>query len=580
MAGVPHDVARPARSDRPHSAPPVAPRAPAGMVRRFLVAYAVTFRVIASYALLRVRGRFFGRRMTDEELLELHRRNARLVLRTILDLQGLFIKVGQLISIMTNFLPEAFRAELERLQDQVPPRPYEQIAGRIREEFGKAPEEVFASFNPAPLASASLGQVHAATLGAGERVAVKVQHLDIDKVVRVDLKTIRRILSIVQRFVPVQGLDSYYHQIREMILAELDFDSEASNIERIAKNFAADPNVRFPKVFRDFSTKRVLTTGFVEGVKITDLAGIDALGVDRKELARRVLTAYCQMIFVDGVYHADPHPGNILVQGDGGIVFLDFGATATLSPSMREGIPEFLEGVIKRDTEKIIASLRKMGFIARTGSDEVSERVIEHFHRRFQEEIRLDAFNLRDIRIDPQKGIESLVDLRKMGVSVRELTGAFHVPKDWVLLERTILLLTGLCTHLDPDMNPMSIIRPYLEEFVLGKDRDWTGLMMQAVRDTALTALSLPNDMKRYLGKAMKGELELRFRGMPESARLLYALGHQVIYTLCGLASGGAAFALHLRGEHAAVRLPAGIAIAFGVLLLGSFWTARRYRRR
>ena len=166
------------------------------------------------------------------------------------------------------------------------------------------------------------------------------------------------------------------------------------------------------------------------------------------------------MIFVDGTYHADPHPGNILVRKDGALILLDFGAVAQLSPQMREGIPEFLEGVIRRDTERLVRALRKMGFISRTSDDATVDKIIEYFHRRFQEEVKLESFNLSDIKIDPQKGLENLLDLRKMNVGLKELSGAFHVPKDWVLLERTILLLYGCCTLLDRELNPMAIIQP------------------------------------------------------------------------------------------------------------------------
>src|SRR5262249_46072325 len=238
-----------------------------------------------------------------------HLRNARRVQRTILELQGLFIKVGQLLSIMANFLPAQFRAGLEALQDRVPPRPYREIAARVREELGKDVPALFTRFVEAPIASASLGQVHEAWLTDGTHVAVKVQHRDIDEIVRLDLHTIRRIMSIVTLFIPVQGLDAYYHQIKSMISEELDFIRETRNITRIADNFAKQPSVVFPRPIDELCTKRVMVTTFVEGVKVADLAALDQLGVDRKALARRIVQVFCQQIFVDGVYHADPHPG-------------------------------------------------------------------------------------------------------------------------------------------------------------------------------------------------------------------------------------------------------------------------------
>ncbi len=515
---------------------------------RFVRAYTTTFQVISSYLAVFWMAKLLGRAYRDQRIKAVHKLNAKRVYATILELQGLFIKVGQLLSIMANFLPEEFRAELEGLQDQVPPRPYDEIAPRIEEELGATVEEIFDDFHREPIASASLGQVHEARTKEGLRVAVKVQHQDIDEIVRLDLKTIRRITTVVQWFVPVQGLDAYYHQIKDLLSQELDFKGEADNIEKIATNFEKDPRVHFPVPVRELSTSRVLTTTFVEGKKLTDLAGLDAMGIDKKELAGRLVRVYCQMIFVDGIYHADPHPGNILVNSDGDLVLLDFGAVAELSQPMREGIPEFLEGVIRRDTDRLIKALRKMGFLSRTSDEVVSEKIIEYFHQKFQEEVKLESFNLKDIKIDPQRGFENLLDLRKMNVGLKELSEVFHIPRDWVLLERTILLVYGCCSMLDPELNPMGIIQPYLQDFVLG-NRDWQKVAMETVRDMALRAVTLPEDLRKYLQRATRGEMEVRVKGVQEGTRTLYVVGRQIIYTAVGIATGYAALSLHSRGE-------------------------------
>jgi ubiquinone biosynthesis protein len=287
------------------------------------------------------------------------------------------------------------------------------------------------------------------------------------------------------------------------------------------------------------------------------------------------------MIFEDGLYHADPHPGNILVMHDGTIVLLDFGAVAELSPSMRQGIPDLLEAVIKRDTAGIYRALRTMGFIGRGAEAEAaSERIVEYFHRRFQDEVQIESLNLKDIKIDPQKGLENILDLRRQDISIRELTSAFQVPKDWVLLERTILLMSGVCTHLDPEMNPMAVIRPYLEEFVLGEDRDFATLVMNAVKDTAMSALAVPDDVRKYLSKAMRGELEMKFRGLGDGANLVYALGHQLIYSLFVITSAVFAFVLFQMHEIVFAYGAASVGGFFLLCLAGSFFLARKYRRR
>ena len=547
---------------------------------RFVRAYTTTFQVIWSYMSLFWMAKLLGRAYRDQRIKAVHKENAKRVYATILELQGLFIKVGQLLSIMANFLPEEFRQELEGLQDQVPPRAFAEIAPRIESELSGKVDDLFDDFHREPIASASLGQVHAAATKEGRRVAVKVQHQDIDEIVRLDLKTIRRIIGIVQWFVPVQGLDAYYHQIKDLLRQELDFATEADNIEKIARNFEKDPRVLFPVPVRELSTSRVLTTTFVAGKKLTDLAGLEAMGIDKKELASRLVRVYCQMIFVDGIYHADPHPGNILVNADGDLVLLDFGAVAELSQPMREGIPEFLEGVIRRDTDRLIAALRKMGFLSRTSDEAVSEKIIEYFHRKFQEQVKLESFNLKDIKIDPQVGFEGLLDLRKMNVGLKELSDVFHIPRDWVLLERTILLVYGCCSMLDPELNPMGIIKPYLQDFVLG-NRDWQKVAMETVRDMALRAVTLPEDLRKYLQRATRGEMEVKVKGVQEGARTLYVVGRQLIYTAIGIASGYAALSLHSRGEDGtATRLLVAVACGCGFLLLVSSIFGRPKRLR
>lgn len=564
----------PDRTERPRS-----PRRPRFRLAR---AYYVTLRVIASYGWLRLWRPLIGPDVFARRLVEKHRRNARRVERTILELDGLFIKVGQLISILTNFLPEEFRQELESLQDSIPPRPVPEIIGRIRAEFGKGPEELFAWFDPEPLASASLAQVHEARLHDGRHVAVKVQHADIDQVARLDLRAIRRILGIVQLFTRIRGLESYHSEIREMIEEELDFTSEAEHIRRIAARFTGDPMVGFPVVVGELSTKRVLTTQYVDGTKVTDLVELQARGIDRTALAERILRAYCQMIFVDGVYHADPHPGNILVRPDGGIVFLDFGAVGALSPEMKEGIPMFLEGVIRRDPQRITSALRRMRFVAhdreRRDRSDLAERVIEYFQENFLEQLTAESWSLGQVQADVGTKLEAMADLRRLDISFRELTETFQVPRDWVLLERTLLLLLGLCTYLDPGLNPMRTIQPYLESFVLGKDRKWYALLRAAAKDTALAAFALPQDFRRFLGIANRGEIEIRIRDLRESANLIYTSSHQIVYVVLATGTGLVSYASYWRGDR-------GIAVTAGVisvvLLLGlgrSLLAARRWR--
>jgi ubiquinone biosynthesis protein len=564
---------------------PAEPRAPLGPLRRIVKAHWVTFLVIASYLSVKLQARFRSPASIDRLLERKHRHNARRIERTLVQLQGLFIKVGQLISIMTNFLPEAFRKELEGLQDQVPPRPYRDIERRLREEYsGRAPEEVFAEFSREPVASASIAQVHRARLQSGEQVAVKVQYPDIEAIVRADLHTLKRIFRIIEYFVPYRGLDQVYREIRETVLQELEFHGEADNLDLISANFTGRTDVSFPKVWRDYSTNRVLVTSWIDGVKVGDIAGLTARGIDRSALARLVVHAYCKQIFTDGVYHADPHPGNILVQADAEgaprIVFIDFGAVCTVSQAMRDGMVQFLQGAVSRDVAKLVDAMKKMGFIAKGADPMVYDRVVEYFHDRFQEELQIESFNLKEVKFDPTQGLENIADLRKMDISLRDITDSFHVPKQWIMLERTVLLLMGLCTELDPNLSPPSVIRPYLEEFVLGKEKDWSEFVVTTTKDLAMSALALPGEMKKFMARAARGELEVRWRNLDDAARLVYTLGHQLIYTLVMLTGGVLGFVLDERGHPGKAKVAAWIAAGAGLLLVGSFVSMRGKLKR
>jgi len=548
---------------------------------RFIKAYLTTFLVLASYLWLNIKTRLRGEQYRERLIVSVHRRNAVRIEKTIIRLQGLFIKVGQLFSIMTNFLPEEFRSGLENLQDAVPARPYEQIEQRIRDELGGDPREVFATFDEEPLASASLGQVHSATTRDGRRVAVKVQHIGVETMARSDLKTIWRILKLIQWFFKTRGIDNYYHEIKAMILDELDFSKEAKHIERIAVNFEGSESVGFPDVIHELSTSRVLTLGYVEGIKVTDRKALIEVGLDPSVVAKDLVTAYCQMIFVDGIYHADPHPGNILVQPDGKLIFVDFGAVGTLSPAMRQGISSMLEAIIKGDEEQLLRSLRIMGFL-RVGAEqsEAAARLIEHFHQKFQEEIRLNSFSLSSIQVDTRKGFEHIADLHEMNIGLREVSSAFHMPKEWVLLERTALLLTGLCTYLDPQMNPADIIRPYLEEFVLGKDRDWSEMLFDLSREKMMAFLQMPAQVEKFITRALAGQLTFNVKGVPSSAQLLYAAGHQLICALLSIAAAGVGIYFHHEGRIDIAHYCWYGAGGFIFLLLVSMFRVRKYKRR
>lgn len=547
---------------------------------RFVLAFWVTLRIIISLSIFHLLGKFFGTEWENSRMPAVYGKNAQRLKRLLLSLQGIFIKAGQLISILSNFLPDYFRKELEGLQDKVPPRPLSEITGCIRKELGKDPNLLFAEFDENPIASASLAQVHLARLHDGRWVAVKVQYSDIEANTEIDLQTIKRLLSFYGFFLRIKGLGNLHSQFSAMIKEELDFRLEGQHIETIATNFAGNPHVFFPKVIHELSSERVLTTEYMPGVNISDLESLAELNIDRQALAERVVTAYCQMIFSDGIYHADPHPGNILVQPDGSIVFLDFGAVAKLSNEMKEGILQFVQGVLKRDNDQISAALQQMGLIALHEDACHVEQLVDYIYSRFLKQMTVESWKLSDIHVDMEDKLEMMIDFSKMDISFRELMATFQIPKDLVLLQRTLLLLMGLCTHLSPTMNPMKTIQPYLEEFVFGKDKNWIKLIETTVKDIVLSTITIPTNIQDFLKKANHGELEVKVKGMTESINLVYALGHQLLYGMFVMFFGGFGYLAHRNGEILLSKGLLGISTFFLLSLGYSFLCARKWQKK
>ena len=516
------------------------PYSRAGRVRK---AYSTAFVVALSYLRLIFLRRLLGQPWYDRRIGALHLRNAGRVKQAILDLQGLFIKMGQMLSVMSNFLPEAFQRPLEALQDRLPARPYPDVQRRIVEELGKVPEQIFSRFEQIPLATASIGQAHRATLLDGTEVVVKVQHYGIEEIARIDLEIIQRLTKIFSWFLHIKGMDYLYAQIRQMIEEELDFANEARAMETIRRNLADEPEVVVPEVFAAYSTGRVLTTRYCVGAKISDLAQLDAWGVDRRALAARLLRVWCRMVFKDGFYHADPHPGNLLVDEKGQVTLLDFGATAQLSPQLRNGITQLIAATVKNDTDAMVEAGRTMGFLADgPDAEKMARKMIAALRNFLQNEIKLEGLNFRDIQVNPFNN--SLMDLVS-DIGFRGIAGTVQVPKDYVLLNRTVTLLLGLSNTLDPAYNPLDTVRPFAQEYLLKDKGGPLGYVRDLLQRVLTNAIALPDELQKTLRKARSGELEIRTPDTEAGVRLLVRALRRLVFAV--LAVGAAFFSLQLR---------------------------------
>lgn len=433
--------------------------------------------ILANYLWFLGARKALGRRRTERLEERTHARGARLLHRGILRLEGVYIKFGQFISMMTGFLPDAYLDQLEGMQDAVPPRPFERIRDRVEFELAMPIASAFVEFESVPVASASLGQVHFARLAdielaadgvvSGE-VAVKVQYPGIEQVVATDLAMIRIVVKVISWFLRGMHYDRVYDDLAVTIRDELDYEKEGANAEAIQKNFVGDSHIEFPTIIWEMTTSKVLTMKRESGIKITDVDGLRAAGIRPVDVIEKLVTSYFKQLLVDSLYHADPHPGNFFVQeaADGKplIVFLDFGSVAQFPPEFREGLRTVVYGYMSRDDAKVIEGMRQMGFASAGGDEVVFEQAVRHYmdkllHFAPQDFSRIDVSDF-DIRRN----------LDEMQLSFREITRAFEVPRNWFYVERTLALLLGLCARLDPTVDAFVYGFPYAVQFVFNGD--------------------------------------------------------------------------------------------------------------
>ncbi|MCB0707502.1 MAG: AarF/ABC1/UbiB kinase family protein [Saprospiraceae bacterium] len=534
-------------------------------------AYATAFRVMGSYLWLRFVSRFRGKRWHQKQIGELNHRNADRIKKTILQLQGLFIKFGQLISILSNILPAEFREPLESLQDKVPPRDYSEVRQTIQAQLGKTPEELFDHFEETPIAAASIGQVHKARLGT-EEVIVKIQHANIEQTAQADLLIIRILLRLVARFYQIRGFEHLYEQVRQMIEEELDYKREATAMKIISESFEVAPDFQLviPEVFPAFTTPKILVARFHAGVSIGNVSQLDAWNIDREDLMDRLIRAYCKMILLDGYYHADPHPGNILVNEQGQLVLLDFGATAWLSNKMKGAIPKLIQAIIQDDDAQMLQALQEMGCISKTKE---SYRTAEKFLGTLKEFIN-NELEIDNLNVKVHAGAGSILRMVNQ-LDLREMTQAFEIPKDWVLLNRTITLLGGLSNQVAPGLNPVQVVRPFIKKHLIFTKDGISKIVWDTLKTQATAAIALPGDTHRFLKMANKGDLEIMIRGVSPGFKLVYLLGQQFLF------AGLTIYGFSLRG-HLGPSLNLAILIGTGlsaILFLRALWRGRKLFR-
>lgn len=537
--------------------------------KRARKAYRLANQIMWSYLRLYLAKRIFGKRYYENRINALHEKNALRIKTAILDLKGLFTKVGQLLSVMSTILPDAYANVLESLQDDAPASSFEETEKTIENDLGEPISTLFLNFDKTPIASASIGQVYKAQLKTGEQVAVKIQHNDIEALAELDLNIIEKLVKRLSFFLKIKGIDHIYKQVRLMVEEELNYSLEAESMQRISANLSDFEGIVVPKVYSEYSSSKIIVCDFHEGVKITNTEKLAEWNINPKEISERLITAFCKMILDDGFYHADPHPGNVLVNQQGEIVLLDFGATAQLNDEMRKEIPILIQHIIRKDTAKIIKSLQKMGFLGNdSDSKEVAGKLVDALTTFVQNEIKIDNLNFKEVSIDDIKG-SSLDKLRKE-IGIKELATTIQVPKDWILLERAIILIHGISATIAPEYNPMDTVKPYLKKMVLSKG-GLKSIILDTIKQQFGALIQLPSELNEFLNKANDGKLEVQVRN--KDARRFYALGQQFMLLIAIL------FLLLMRtlnNGKDATNWMIPVSIGLGILLIISVWRNRK----
>ena len=490
-----------------------------------------------------------------------------------------FIKVGQVLSTRADLLPPEFIDELRLLQDQVPPSDWESIRKVIENELGAPINEVFAYFDPKPFAAASLGQVHYAILHQGKEVVIKVLRPDIERVVNIDLDILQDFAQLVQdrtafgeRYEAVDFADEFANNLR----GELDFKKEGRNADRFRENFSNDPRVKIPRIFWENSTRRLLVMERISGIKIDDIPALEAAGFDRKRLANTSARLVLKEILEDGFFHADPHPGNLLILPGEIIGVIDFGTMGRLETKDRIGLARLLILIVQRDSEGIVDQLIRMGI----AKYRVDRTTLARELRRIL--LRYYGLPIQDIPVaEVMNSLEPVIYKHKL-----------RIQSDYLQLIKTIMVMQGVGLRLDPDFDMLTATRPYLGRLMrqIVLPTSWGPSLLRMATDWADFVGNFPRQTSNVLNQLERGEfgIDVEVRELDEAVDRVDRVANRIIY---GVLVAAFIVALALLIPNIDLVWPWGIVtwvilFAFffmcmlGLWLIWSIFRSRRRRRK
>ena len=449
----------------------------------------------------------------SEEKRAIRRRiQAEWIRENFLELGPTFIKVGQLFSTRADLFPIEYVEELSKLQDRVPAFSFEQVREIIEKDFGKPLETLFLSFDPTPIAAASLGQVHKAQLKSGEEIVVKIQRPGLPQLFTIDLGILKQITRYFQRHPKWgKGRDwlGIYEECSRILWLETDYLSEGRNADTFRRNFRSANWVKVPKVYWRFTSPSVLTLEYMPGIKISNYEALEVAGLERKVLAKLGAKAYLQQLLNDGFFHADPHPGNLAVSADGALIFYDFGMMGEIKANVKEKLMEMLFGITEKNADRVIAALVDLEAL-KIGDDPGPVR----------RSIQFMLDNFMDKPFEEQSINQISEDLFEIAYDQ-----PFRFPATFTFVMRAFSTLEGVGKGLDPEFSFMQVAQPFALEVMNNFNNNGGGqsiideISRQAVQ-VSNTALGLPRRLDDTIDKIERGDIRLRVRSL-ESERIM-----------------------------------------------------------
>ena len=414
-----------------------------------------------------------------------------------------FIKLGQLLSARPDLITKPFADEFKKLQDEVPPFPAGQAKKIIEDETKQPLDSIFLVFDDAPLAAASVAQVHRATLLDGSEVIIKVQRPDVHEQIDSDIAILSTLANLLDRYVAESRFFNPRGIVEEFsrtIRRELNFKEEARNCERFRKNFDGSPDIYIPRVYSEFVTEKILVMEKIMGVRIDDTADIQSMGLDRSQLAKKGVNAYFKQILEDGLFHADPHPGNIFVMPDGKIGLMDFGIVGRVSPELREIIANTLLALINKDFDKLVDQYIELGYVP-------EELDLGDFRKEFKADIAdflepLYGLTLKELNF--AEYVDTLTHL--------SLKHHMKIPSDLLLINKAMLIVENICRELDPDFDFISAAEPYAARLVKQRiSPSWIYEKAQKnLEEIASFASVFPKQLRQFIRKVLRDDIHMK----------------------------------------------------------------------